>query len=96
MSMLIETPWRASDLDNTLDALDVAHSQINAALDKINAAHSRLKRIPGIDRDRLASYTDAALMVTSLLQAEIAATIAPLAGAVEARREVMAETNNAE
>ena len=89
MTLLTETPWRASDLDNTLDALDVAHGQINAALDKINAAHSRLKRIPGIDRDRLASYTDAALMVTSLLQAEIAATTAPLAGAVEARREVM-------
>ena len=89
MTLLTETPWRASDLDNTLDVLDLAHSSVNKALDAINDAHRRLKRIPEIDRARLASYTDAALMVTSLLLEEIAATTAPLAGAVEARREVM-------
>ena len=90
MSMLTETPWRASDLDDTLTRLQLAHSSLDKALDAINDAHVRLKRMPEINRDRLASYTDAALMVTGLLQAEIAAAIAPLEGAVEARREVMA------
>jgi hypothetical protein len=90
MSILKETPWRGEDLEDTLTRFEIAHSQVDTALDAINAAYLRLKRIPEIDRDRLASYTDAALMVTGLLQAEIAAAIAPLETAITARREVMA------